>query len=145
VTLRYSIEGDLAGLRIPRPASPGFSDGLWKRTCCELFVRRPGSPAYEEFNFSPSGAWAAYSFSGYRAGALRLDARIRIAVERSEGSLVLEASVDLNSDQALQAGLSAVVEEADGAMSCWALAHPAAQPDFHHPGSFALELDEVRH
>ena len=30
-------------------------------------------------------------------------------------------------------GLSAVIETTDGALSYWALAHPAEKPDFHHP------------
>ena len=36
--------------------------------------------------------------------------------------------------------LSAVIETTDGAMSYWALAHPSAKPDFHHPDSFVLDL-----
>lgn len=37
-------------------------------------------------------------------------------------------------------GLSAVIEEGSGCVSYWALAHPSAKPDFHHPGSFILTL-----
>jgi len=37
-------------------------------------------------------------------------------------------------------GLSAVIEEADGTKSFWALAHPPGRPDFHHPDCFALTL-----
>jgi hypothetical protein len=40
----------------------------------------------------------------------------------------------------LRLGLSAVVEASDGTLSYWALNHPVAKPDFHHPDSFALEL-----
>ena len=35
---------------------------------------------------------------------------------------------------------TAVIEEADGTKSYWALAHPSDKPDFHHPDSFALDL-----
>jgi hypothetical protein len=37
-------------------------------------------------------------------------------------------------------GLTAVIEEADGTRSFWALAHPPGEPDFHHPDCILLEL-----
>ena len=37
-------------------------------------------------------------------------------------------------------GLTAVIEDADGGIAYWALAHPGEQPDFHHPASFTLRL-----
>jgi len=37
-------------------------------------------------------------------------------------------------------GLSAVLEEASGRTSYWALAHSTAKPDFHHADCFACEL-----
>ena len=41
---------------------------------------------------------------------------------------------------AIALGLSAVIEEADGNVSYWALAHPPGKPDFHHSDCLALEL-----
>lgn len=41
-------------------------------------------------------------------------------------------------------GLSAIIEERNGAISYWALKHPAGDPDFHHPDCFALELPAAR-
>jgi hypothetical protein len=38
-------------------------------------------------------------------------------------------------------GLSAVIEDLDGVLSYWALRHPPGKPDFHHPDTFALEID----
>jgi hypothetical protein len=35
---------------------------------------------------------------------------------------------------------SAVVEEANSGLSYWALAHPAAKPDFHHADAFVLSV-----
>lgn len=145
LALRYCIEGELARLRIPAPRVPAFADLLWRHTCCEAFTRRPGAAAYEEFNVSPSGEWAAYSFSAYRAGSMRLEAPVEVHLEKDERQLVVAATLPVNSDQALEVALSAVIEEDDGALSYWALAHPAAKPDFHHPDAFALRLDEVRH
>lgn len=47
-------------------------------------------------------------------------------------------------DEPWQLGLSAVIEERNGRMSYWALAHPPGEPDFHHPDCFALELPAAR-
>ena len=41
-------------------------------------------------------------------------------------------------------GLSTIVEERNGRMSYWALAHPLGKPDFHDPACFALELPAAR-
>lgn len=46
--------------------------------------------------------------------------------------------------QPWQLGLSAIVEERNGRMSYWALAHPPGKPDFHHPSCFALGLPAAR-
>ena len=35
-------------------------------------------------------------------------------------------------------GLSAILEEDDGTISYWALAHGSGRPDFHHPDGFTL-------
>ena len=47
-------------------------------------------------------------------------------------------------DVAWHLGLSAVIEERNGAMSYWALSHPPGDPDFHHHDCFALELPPAR-
>ena len=54
--------------------------------------------------------------------------------------LALDCLPDLPRDAPWQLGLSAVIEEADGRLSYWALAHPPGKPDFHHSDCFALEL-----
>jgi hypothetical protein len=138
--LAYVVHGRLAGLRIPSPRPPAFADGLWEHTCFEAFVARAQS-RYQEYNFSPSGEYAAYGFESYRAGMSRLEAQVAVAWK--EGS-TLESTIALPSD-ARRAALSAVIEDSDGRLSYWALHHPSGKPDFHHPDSFALKLDEVRH
>ena len=144
--LRYEIEGDLGRLRIPPPRAARVAEQLWQHTCCELFVRRAGSPAYREYNFSPSGEWAAYEFERYREGALLADAALdpKIALRRGASGLELEAGVAAPGGK-LALGLSAVIEEEGGQLSYWAMRHAPGKPDFHHLDAFALELDEVRH
>jgi hypothetical protein len=140
----YVFNGDIERLRIPPPRAPRFADQLWRHTCCELFVARPGAPGYREFNFSPSGEWAAYAFQGYRDGMRRLDVSPQVRQRRDAGRLELTATIP-SEDEKLRIGVSAVVEDESGALSYWALRHAGDKPDFHHPDAFALELDEARY
>ncbi len=132
-----------ASLRIPSAAPPQRRDGLWQTTCFELFLKSADG-SYFEFNFSPSSQWAAYRFDGYRAGMQGLEMAVEPQIEtlRSGGTLSVEVDVDFGSIpmSPLAMGLSAVIEEMDGTISYWALAHPPGQPDFHHPACFAAML-----
>ena len=148
LVITYSIGGDLARLKVPPPRAPRIAHGLWQHTCCECFIALPGDPGYHEFNFAPSGEWAAYAFSGYRKGAAIDDEALnpQIAVRRADDDLELDASLPLGRLSARHArgrlvlALSAVIEDENGTLSYWALKHPAGKPDFHHRDSFALEL-----
>jgi hypothetical protein len=141
LTVKYVIEGNLARLRVPAVRMPRRADRLWEHTCCEIFVARIGEAAYHEFNFSPSGEWAAYAFSSYRKGGPLSDATVNpsIAVRISAAKLELDATVQVGLES-LRIGLSAVMEDEEGARSYWALRHAPGKPDFHHPDAFALEL-----
>lgn len=149
LAVAFTIEGDIARLRVPVPVTPHFADGLWQRTCCEIFVARRGAAGYHEFNLSPSGAWAAYAFRGYRerSGLETAGLDPGIVLARSANVLELEATLRLervspqHAHEPLVLGLSAVIESADGALSYWALAHPPGRPDFHHTAAFALDLE----
>lgn len=141
--LAYTIAGDLDCVVLPDDGAALRVDGLWQHTCCEAFVAVAGDPAYREFNFSPAGAWAAYAFSDYRSrAALPLGPVPAIACQAS-GTQMLSLVADLDAAwlprvPRIRLGLCAVIETRDGARSYWALAHPAAQPDFHHRDGFAL-------
>jgi hypothetical protein len=52
-----------------------------------------------------------------------------------------EVLLALPGASALRLALSAVIEETDGHLSYWALAHPAERPDFHHRDGFVLALE----
>lgn len=147
--LIYEVIGDLGAVRIPAPMLPEAADELWQHTCFEVFVARAGEAAYREYNFSPSGQWAAYTFGDYR---VRAEARAlpapRLHLTRQVDRLELQAMLPPGALPGgsgvghgdLQLGLSAVIEGVDGSRSYWALRHPAARPDFHHRDSFALSL-----
>jgi hypothetical protein len=147
-TVLYTLRGLVDRLHIPRPVTPRWVEGLWRSTCFEVFFAGEGTPEYHEFNFSPSGEWAAYTFRDYRNGGavkeLGLDPAI--IVHGSNEQLELEAVVRLDRlpqttrTGALRIGLAAVIETQDGGLSYWALKHPPGKPDFHHPDGFLLEI-----
>jgi len=140
-TLRYTIAGETADIVLPPPTPSRRADGLWATTCLEAFFRKPGESGYLEFNFSPSTEWAAYGFDDYRAGMRPLDIAHAPIISLIDRALMLDVHVTLPIDpRPWLAAFSAVIEEADGAKSYWALAHPPGPPDFHHPDCFALEL-----
>jgi hypothetical protein len=148
LALTFVLGGDIARLRVPSFESPRRADRLWEHTCFEAFVRAQGQAGYYEFNFSPSGEWAAYAFREYREGGPIDDDQLdpKIATQREAEMLELHAVVRLDRlsqllpGSILRLGLSAVVEDINGRLSYWALKHPPGKPDFHHPDNFALEI-----
>jgi hypothetical protein len=171
--LLFAAHGDPRHIAMPRQALGGKrTDGLWQHSCFEAFFRGAGDEAYYEFNLAPSGDWAAYRLSSYRAGMKPAhnvgEPRIgtigrRRAPTDEERALLeltdqdpldrfpkpcfgitaildLKQAADLPGDRPWRIGLSAVIEERNGAKSFWALAHPPGDPDFHHDDCFALEL-----
>jgi hypothetical protein len=148
-TLRIShrVEGDIGRLRLPPAAAPLRADELWQHSCFEVFLRVEGADTYYEYNLAPSGAWACYRFTGPRRGRSfpPTDAP-GIRSERSGGLYVMNVTIPIAGlpDRLiaadLRAGLAAVIEDEQGALSYWALAHGAAEPDFHDPETFTLSL-----
>jgi hypothetical protein len=140
LALSYSIRGDLSRLAVPAARRPAPGARLWQHTCCEAFLAQPSGAAYREYNFSPSGEWAAYAFERYREGAAVDVPDPRIELRSTLDELELRARIELAPGKML-AALCAVIEEAGGGLSYWALRHPPGKPDFHHPAGFALEID----
>lgn len=161
--LRWKVEG-AGDLMVPRFAGQGWQDGLWQATCFELFAMRALCPfplsahpeqgggvemvadamAYSEFNFSPSERWAAYDFDGYRSGMMiRAMARGPVTTPRRGGDVLLcDVAIPAPSLPPLpwRYGLTAVLEEAGGVKSYWAVAHAREIPDFHHPACLGAWL-----
>ena len=144
LSLAFALEADLSRLRIPEPRVSLRTGGLWRHTCFEVFVMAEKGPGYREFNFSPSSEWEAYAFSGYRKGGeLGVELDPGTVVHRTGDRLELDAEIRrdfLPPGRSLRLGLSAVLEDADGVLSYWALQHPPGKPDFHHTDAFALQL-----
>lgn len=131
----YLIEGNIAGVRLPAAGETP----LWQHTCCELFVGSKSSPAYREFNFSPSGDWDSYAFDDYRKKGSGPFSGVVLSVRKTSKRVALEARLPIPRGALL--GISAVIEETDGTLSYWALRHPPGKPDFHHREAFALEVE----
>jgi hypothetical protein len=142
--LRWHVEG-AARLVIPaRVDRPAPTDGLWKTSCFELFL--DDAHGYREFNFSPSGHWAAYGFDGYRSGMKALGlAAPQMAVTVAEDFALTVTLPGNLLPGASHASLTAVIEEEGGHKSYWALAHASGQPDFHAPSCFILPLGAAQH
>jgi hypothetical protein len=145
--LSYFVTGTIADLRLPPVVTAARADELWQHTCFEAFIGTSGGAAYYEFNFAPSTQWAAYRFGSYRSGRVAAEIGVpQIDVQSAPERFTLRASLelgrlpDLPRGAGWRLGLSAVIEETDGRLSYWALAHPPGKPDFHHPDCFAHEL-----
>lgn len=138
---RYLLEGEIERLLIPARSAPRRADRLWQHTCFEAFLAGEAQDAYFEYNFDPSEQWALYRFSAYREGMTPVEPT-RVPRIRSEaGPRRVRLDVEIDAPLAARrVALSAVVEDADRRLSYWALAHPLAKPDFHHPDAFALRL-----
>jgi hypothetical protein len=142
---RWQVEGNLGWLVVPAPGRGGREDGLWRHTCFEAFIARDAAaPGYLEINASPSLAWATYAFTDYRRGQRdALEAPLEhLRAQRDASRLVLEADLAWDAGAAPRIGLCAILEELDGSLSYWALAHAPGRPDFHRRESFVLELHD---
>lgn len=136
------------GVRYPPHRASGVNrlDGLWQRTCVEIFTMFGDGPRYREFNFSPSGDWAAYDFASYRERVEKLPevSPPHVSVESIGAELVISIELDaaaLPDAEVVKFNATAVLEAEDGSVSYWASMHPTEKPDFHHRDGFVLTLD----
>lgn len=143
--LRYELTGDLHQLAIPPPGPAHFQDELWRLTCFEFFIQAAGDEGYEEWNLSPSSAWAHYYFADYRQRreATPLKPREALIIEAHADRLVLKAELPWPQamTRSFRCGVTAVLKDKDGRMSYWALAHTRDKPDFHAAESFIASLE----
>jgi len=138
----FRVCGDIASLVIPVPATPERTDGLWRTTCFELFVAGEGA-GYREFNFSPSGKWAAYEFDDYRDGMRNALAEMETEIYQTNNALDFSAKVKAEFPNPVLVGLTAVIEEVGGAISYWSTAFAPGRPDFHAEAVRSLLFDGV--
>ncbi len=144
LNLWFGIRAPLARFAVPPPSdSPARRDELWQSTCFECFLKEDGQEAYREWNFAPSGDWAAYDFCAERED-MSLAEVANPPYIRVEDNLTwwgLGATLAIPADAHFTLALSAVLEEGEGGRrTFWALHHPGPAPDFHHPDCFSARL-----
>ena len=104
-----------------------------------------GGPAYVELNLSPSERWAAYDFAVYREGMAErpFPREPECTMRKGDQMAIFDAAVPFVGlpDLPCKLGMTAVIEEAGGVMSYWALAHPPGKPDFHDAACFKARLE----
>lgn len=140
--LHYRITGKPL---LPAPQVPAAADYLWQHTCCEAFVAGAGEASYREFNFSPSGQWAVYHFATYRQQDQSFQPSVpsQTTIHHLADGFELVAVISrelLPASNALELGLTMVIEAYNGGKTYWALTHSAEQPDFHLRSSLTLKL-----
>jgi hypothetical protein len=143
----YIVTGDIGSIVIPELLDTARADKLWQHTVFEAFIRT-GPETYVEFNFSPSGQWAAYRFARYRGGVTNIaeTAEPGIGSRQTDNRFDLAATLDLSRlpdlaiDQPWKMAITTVIEESGGNLSYWSLAHGPGKPDFHHSDGFVLDL-----
>ncbi len=161
LSISYCLSGDLASVVLPveiptEGKSAQRKDRLWEQTCFEFFLGtgRDGKAfqenrnlPYWEFNLSPTRDWNVFALQGYRQGLTEAAAfsHLPFTLRTSADALHLDLSVDIEplieAAQSWRLGISAVLLLRSQQESFWAIAHPAAEADFHHPDSFVVELE----
>lgn len=145
LALEYRILARAGDILLPAPVHPPvFSDGLWQHTCMEAFIAPTAGEGYREFNFSPSGCWAAYAFHAYRQREEEWEPAAAVAVRCTSApdGWVLRALIPagLLPPGPRRLGLSAVIETPAHDLGYLAARHADGKPDFHRSETFCLAL-----
>jgi len=143
--LRWRIDG-AQDVCLPEESLKVRGDDLWHTTCFEMFLDCANG-TYREFNFSPSGQWAAYEFSDYRKRVGNTEIRHDLTVEVQRGETIIAGAVRVPA-HALKDGraasLCAVIEESGDHKSYWSNLHGKDHPDFHDPACHVLDFAAPR-
>lgn len=144
LNLFFCVGAPMSRFVVQQGDEPARRDDLWRTTCFEAFIQPDGAESYTEWNFAPSGDWAAYDFTSRRDGMANAEAPAPpyIRVEDNLTWWTLGATIAVPADRPFRLGLTAVIEEAEGTKSYWALGHGGASPDFHDPACFLVHLPE---
>ena len=148
LNVHCSLTGNTEDIWFPeRSANFMRKNDLWKTTCFEFFLAIPGQPQYWEFNVSPSGGWNIYRMDAYRAIGFREETALQnlpFSMYSNKAELGVDVVVDLMpiipAQEAIEVGISGIVQTKGGHASYWALLHPNHQADFHVRESFLIKL-----
>ena len=144
-SLIYELAGCTDSVIFPNESLSGKGRSLWEETCFEFFVRHPEGE-YLECNFSPTGQWSCFTFSGYRCGMEDVDLRNdpKIVVDNHSERFRLEVLLDLGgvglskySEPDLVIAITVVLKMRDQRYCYYALDFADGQPDFHDLAGFS--------
>jgi hypothetical protein len=146
--LEYQLVAEFAALHWPPPAAkPQRRMALWEHTCFECFVADSTTTGYTEVNVAPSGDWNCFDFQAYRLGmqassSASLQSMSAQLDDEHQARIQVELDLPAWSEdfQALQLGLSAVIEDKQGQRHYYALQHIDGNPDFHHRDTHILTI-----
>ena len=109
----FCVGAPIGRFVVPPPAEPARVDGLWQATCFEMFLKHDDEDAYREWNFAPSGEWAAYDFESYRGEPTKPEIAFPPEILVQDNLTWWQLGVTVAVDQGpWLLGLSAVLEEA---------------------------------
>lgn len=145
-------------IKLPQPRGPEATrrNELWLQTCGEMFIHDPNALGpYLEFNFSPTGDWAAYAFEATRRGMrshrwshseANASPTLRSTIDQlgdpqSRHRLIMEVSIPRSALGSASRLYPTMVLETIAGMSWWAIWHPTDRPQFHHPDNFLQTLE----
>ncbi len=148
LSLVYRCTGDLHTVLFPTiPQFPLRQDNLWKHTCFEAFIRCDNVPFYWELNCSPNGNWNLYYFNDYRRmnsieeKIPHIETQFEYKMEQEFiATITLDLAPILSAEKVLTLNLATIIENMNGEMGYFALAHPIHKPDFHLPECFTLQI-----
>jgi hypothetical protein len=147
LSIHYSVRGELENIVLPEPSKSSRQDDLWRATCFEFFIAPQDQSQYWEFNLSPSSKWNVYAMDAYRQVNMREEiafTQLPFEFRKTNEELLLDISVNLNpileSETALEVGVTTIIQTTDATESYWALVHPGSHADFHLRESFIMSF-----
>ncbi len=142
----YQISGEIDQLIWPKQTNkPQRLDGLWEKTCLELFIAECGENAYYEFNFSPNGDWQCYQFSSYRNFSAKPELQNPPSINKYESTneYIFNICVDirpLSLQAPLDIGINAVLQQPTAELNFYSLNHQTEIPNFHRRENFVMKI-----
>lgn len=123
------------------PGDEFRKDNVWKKTCFELFLKNPNSNEYYEFNFSTEREWNLYKFEDYRKPQPPMRSDDFRVISHSWRNNEFKAQIlNLTDWHRLQVSLTAVFLSKANQVQYWAVNHADTQPNFHHFGSYQIQI-----
>lgn len=143
-TLGFRITGAIDEIIFPEISKlKSRKTGLWNSTCFELFISKPETETYHEFNFSPSGFWNCFISKFYRSGITEAEfPEPGFSFEKLPDSINFHFSFILKNlnyvTESIIFNPVLVLELKPGKLTFWANIHPPKEADFHDKSKWIL-------